>query len=804
MRWLPGGPVSIRTIIGLMIGLMGLLGLALALFAGNIHRNLVVENQRASLARLVDLKVADLLDGTEAHARDLGVALQTDVVLRQAFDMRNRRVLEHTLEQQFHQYFVTANVLKIERLMVFDTDYRLLAQAVADETAAGAGEDAVCSGLIERARSRDGARQAQVIADLCPSPDGAVQMVIVPLGGLWPKGYLTVVVDPLPALLSLEKVLGMPLRIRRTGAVAAAYRSPEWPEADALHDALIAEATVADADRQPLLEVAVANDYRQLHAQLRGARQALMLTAALMTLIVITVALVIFRNTTVKPLRLLTAQLRYVGRDRSSLLGAVPPRGAAELQALAADFNRMATELSDLYATLESMAFLDGLTGLPNRNRFHERLTALVSGEASARRPFALLLMDLDRFKAVNDTLGHHVGDELLREIGTRLRAAVAALNGGHDGQACVHDDGESCLVARIGGDEFAALLTCMGTPADAERTARLFLEAIEGPCLIAGHRLMLGASIGIACYPEHGDDAHTLMRRADLAMYHAKGARAGYALYEAVLDESGLVHLNLEGDLLRAMDRDELFLEYQPQIDVRSGEIVGVEALVRWLHPEQGRLGPDVFIPVADKTGIIQRLTEWVLNRALCDCAVWQREGFGFGVSVNLSPLNLHHPYMVKVVTEALESWKVAAASLTLELTESGVMADPEYAIQVLGALADAGVGISIDDFGTGHCSLSYIKKLPAGEIKIDRSFVADMGTDANDRVIVRSTIGLAHNMGLTVVAEGVEDHAILGELEALGCDRAQGYCISRPLLLGALLGWLQGRRELRERQGA
>ena len=224
----------------------------------------------------------------------------------------------------------------------------------------------------------------------------------------------------------------------------------------------------------------------------------------------------------------------------------------------------------------------------------------------------------------------------------------------------------------------------------------------------------------------------------------------------------------------------------------------------MRWLHPEQGRLGPNVFIPIADKTGIIQRLTEWVLNRALCDCAVWQRDGFGFGVSVNLSPLNLHHPYMVKVITEALEAWQVAAASLTLELTESGVMADPEYAIQVLGALSDTGVGISIDDFGTGHCSLSYIKKLPAGEIKIDRSFVADMGVDANDRVIVRSTIGLAHNMGLTVVAEGVEDEAILGELEALGCDRAQGYHISRPLLLGALLGWLQSRRELRERQGA
>ncbi len=803
MRWLPGGPVSIRTIIGLMIGLMGLLGLVLALFAGHIHRNLVVDNQRASLAGLLDLKVADLLAASAAQARDLGAALQTDVVLRQAFDARNRAVLRHTLEQQFHQYFATANGLKLEQLSIFDTEYRLLARAVADG-AVETGNALICPGLIERSRRRDGPRQAQVIDDLCAAPGGVVQMVIVPLGGLWPKGYLAVMIDPLPALRSLEQVLGMPLRIRQSDSSAAAYRSPDWPEADALQAALIAETSVAGVDRRPLFDVAVANDHRQLHAQLRDVRQFLLLVAALMTLAGITIAWAIFRSTTVKPLHLLTAQLRDLGRERPARLSVLPPRGAAELQALAIDFNRMASELNDLHETLESMAFLDALTGLPNRNRFHQRLTALVSTDPDVHQPFTLLLLDLDRFKTVNDTLGHHIGDELLCEIGARLRAAVGALSDGHDHPGCLHADGDGCLVARIGGDEFAVVLTCAPTPADARRTARLLLEAIGGPCLIAGHRLMLGTSIGIACYPEHGEDGHTLMRRADLAMYHAKGARAGYALYETTLDESGLMYLNLEDDLLHAMERDELFLEYQPQTDVRSGEIVGVEALLRWQHPEQGCLGPDVFIPVADKTGIIQPLTEWVLNRALCDCAVWQREGFDFGVSVNLSPLNLHHPYMVKVVTEGLETWQVAAASLTLEITESGVMADPEYAIQVLGALADAGVGISIDDFGTGHCSLSYIKKLPASEIKIDRSFVADMGTDANDRVIVRSTIGLAHNMGLVVVAEGVDHAVILAELKVLGCDRAQGHCISQPLLLGALLGWLQNGRELRERQGA
>lgn len=253
-----------------------------------------------------------------------------------------------------------------------------------------------------------------------------------------------------------------------------------------------------------------------------------------------------------------------------------------------------------------------------------------------------------------------------------------------------------------------------------------------------------------------------------------------------------------MESDLNRAIDTDELFLEYQPQIDLCSGHVCGVEALVRWMHPDKGLIWPADFIPLVEQTGIVQRLTGWVLDRALRDCAEWQREGYGFGVSVNLSPVNLHHPSILKDVSSALGKWHINSRDLTLELTENAVMTDPEHAIRVLGILVSTGINVSIDDFGTGHCSLSYIKKLPVNEIKIDRSFIMEMNGDQNDLTIVRSTIGLAHNMNLKVIAEGVEDATTLGRLRELGCDKAQGYHISRPLPMNALVNWLGERRDV------
>lgn len=783
-------PFSIRTILGLMIGLMGLLGLLSTLVAGNINRNLAVENHRSALVELVRLKTTDHLRLLEEHARDLGVAIQNEAEFRARFNAGDRAGMERALTEQFHQYFVTAGVLQLQKMIVFDQHYRPLAAAQADG-ARPLTEVRVCPDLLKKARLRVGPKRARVLTDICRVDGEPYQTMLVGVGGLVPRGYLAVVVDPIPMLMNIQAALGMPVKVAYSGNKDA-FKSSNWPPSDAMEDTMVAEYPVRGGDGTEVLTVSILADQSSLYAKLRHARTLLLMVVALMTLIFISIALWVFRMTTVKPLRNLTSQLRLVGRDRTNLLGVIGSRGVTEIQELAINFNQMAAELGDLYATLENMAFHDSLTGLPNRNRFHERLTGLVASRSGETRPFAVLLMDLDRFKAVNDTLGHHIGDELLREFGRRFQQVFAVPD--FAGQAST----AGCVIARIGGDEFAALVPEIGSTDHAIGIAQALLRVLDEPCVIGGYKLALCSSIGIALYPQHGIDPNTLMRRADLAMYHAKSTRRGYALYQSSLDAHTLHQLTLESDLNRAIDTDELFLEYQPQIDLCSGHVCGVEALVRWMHPDKGLIWPADFIPLVEQTGIVQRLTGWVLDRALRDCAEWQREGYGFGVSVNLSPVNLHHPSILKDVSSALGKWHINSRDLTLELTENAVMTDPEHAIRVLGILVSTGINVSIDDFGTGHCSLSYIKKLPVNEIKIDRSFIMEMNGDQNDLTIVRSTIGLAHNMNLKVIAEGVEDATTLGRLRELGCDKAQGYHISRPLPMNALVNWLGERRDV------
>ena len=774
-----------RTILGLIIGLMGLLGLLLALIAGNIHRNLALENHQEAMVGLARLKTTDLLLTLENHARDLGVALQSGAAFREAYAAGDIQGLQAEMSGQFHQYFVTAGVLELKKLTVYNLSNVALTEVLAD-TAGDLRGHPVCPHLLSEAAKRTGPQRAQVLTELCLVEGRPYQMILVAVGGLRPQGYLAVIVDPLPALIAIETSLGMPIKLGYQDNVV--YKASAWPPPDRMQDVMVATYTVPASSGLPALSISVLSDHGKLHAQLRHTRWLLMMIATLMTLLFISISLLVFRNTTIKPLRNLTARLRQVGRGRGTLLGNVSAEGAAEIQELARDFNQMAAELGDLYDTLETMAFYDALTGLPNRNRFHERLTALIKDTDQSAGNFAVLLMDLDRFKAVNDTLGHHIGDELLREVGMRLRKVLDNINPGN----VQKDDGTDYMIARIGGDEFAAILPNIAGAAQATDVAQLLTKALEYPCVINEHKLHTGSSIGIVYYPQDGNDQNTLMRRADLAMYHAKSAHRGYSVYDSIMEEGNLLHLSMENELLRAVENEELFLEYQPQIDVRTRKVTGVEALVRWMHPEKGFVAPVDFIPLAEKSGLIHNLTEWVLKRALQDCAEWRHQGYAFGVSVNLSPVNLQHPGILGLIVTNLRERAVPDQYLTLELTESAVMSDPEYAIQVLTSLCEAGVNISIDDFGTGHCSLSYVKKLPANELKIDRSFILGMNRNQSDMVIVRSTIDLAHNMGMSVVAEGVESEDVLRNLKILGCDRLQGYHITRPLPLAALLNWL------------
>jgi diguanylate cyclase (GGDEF)-like protein/PAS domain S-box-containing protein len=436
---------------------------------------------------------------------------------------------------------------------------------------------------------------------------------------------------------------------------------------------------------------------------------------------------------------------------------------------------RDVTERRLAEVALAHQAMHDALTGLPNRLLLLDRLA---HGIAAARRDggsLCLLLMDLDRFKEVNDTLGHHAGDLLLQQVGTRLHGALRQVD----------------TIARLGGDEFAVILHGTGAEGVSAIVETLLLR-LQAPFLVEGQPVAIGASIGVAVWPAHGQEADTLMRRADVAMYVAKRGSTGFAMYTAEQDRNSPDRLSMIGELRRAIEEGELVLHYQPKVDLKTGGLAGVEALVRWAHPLRGLMGPDQFIPIAEQAGLIEPLSRWVLRAALAQAAAWQRIGLDVPVAVNLSMRNLEDEQLPDKIAELLTAARTPPGLLVLEITESTLMIDMRRTMDILGRLRAMGIRIAIDDFGTGHSSLTYLKRLPVDEVKIDRSFVKDIATDATDRIIVRSTIDLAHSLGLRVVAEGVEDALTKQLLAELGCDEVQGFHFSRPLRGHDLTHWL------------
>ena len=416
-------------------------------------------------------------------------------------------------------------------------------------------------------------------------------------------------------------------------------------------------------------------------------------------------------------------------------------------------------------AALQHHTLHDSLTGLPNRTLLKDRLQQAVFFSRRENKPLALLLIDLNRFKEINDTLGHQIGDRLLQHVGTRL----------------LHLLRDTDTVARLGGDEFAVLLPD-ASRAYARQNAQNILKALEQVFEVDGHELFVDGSVGIALYPQHGDDAQTLMQRADIAMYVAKRFNSGFSVYDIQQDQHSVGRLALISDLHSAINHDALELRYQPIFDLRNGSITGIEALLCWNHPERGFIQPDEIIPVAEHTGLIRPLTLWVFNTALRQCAEWRRRGLDLKVAVNLSTWNLHDYELYQQIKGRLTAWDLPASCLVIEITESAMMADPDRAMEILTHLSAMGVQVSVDDYGTGFSSLAYLKKLPVDELKIAKPFVSGMTEDENDGIIVRSTIDLAHNLGLRVVAEGVENKDTWELLVILGCDAVQGYYMCRP----------------------
>lgn len=428
----------------------------------------------------------------------------------------------------------------------------------------------------------------------------------------------------------------------------------------------------------------------------------------------------------------------------------------------------------------------DELTELPNRKLLRRHGEQALAEAARTGRHVGLLLLDLDRFKEVNDTLGHLTGDQLLRVVATRLVCAVGAED----------------TVARLGGDEFAVLLPDVADEAEAQEIAQRLADTFSDPFPLGGITLDLEVSVGVALYPDHAEEFEQLLQRADVAMYLAKKSRSVVAGYEAGRDRNTPDRLALLGDLRRALEAGEVQLHYQPKVAFATGQVVGFEGLVRWQHATRGQVNPEEFVELAEQTGLMPKLTEYVVDQALAQTARWWRSGLAVPVAVNVSMRDIHWPGFVPAIQAGLLKYGVPPAALQLEITERVLLEDPQRAAATLGGLEALGVRLSLDDFGTGYSSLVLLRKIPVNEIKIDKSFVARLAHDPEDAAIVRSTVDLAHSLGLHVVAEGVEDDVTWDRLAALGCDAAQGWLLAKALPASEATRWLNGRSAGPERE--
>lgn len=515
----------------------------------------------------------------------------------------------------------------------------------------------------------------------------------------------------------------------------------------------------------------------QALATYRSLEHELLLIAGLSLIASLAGALWLSRNVT-RPVSQLADAARRIGHG--DYLGTVEVQHNDELGELAHAFNGMQRGIARREQQIAHAAFHDNLTALPNRASLQQALVDALVRAGNAGHTLAVLMLDVDRFKEINDTMGHAIGDRVLVEIGRRLRAGLR----------------DEDMLARFGGDEFVVLMEGIAADELVQRAEQL-LATVGEPILAEAMELFLDVSVGMALFPEHGDTAEELLRRADIAMYDAKESRSQLQLYRPGRDAEHLYRLSLVNDLRRAVPNGELLLYYQPKMQLCSRRVVNVEALLRWRHPQHGIIPPDDFIALAEHSGIIRTLTDWVLHEVIRQCAEWSAAGMDIGIALNLSAMDLGSGELPDLLARHLAHYRIDPSQLVLEVTETAVMRDALYSLEVLNRLKACGVMLAIDDFGTGYSSLSHLKRLPVDELKIDKSFVMGMAEDEDDAVIVRSTIELAHNMGLKVVAEGVETEAAMEMLRSFRCDSAQGYLISRPMAAADATRWLAAATE-------
>jgi diguanylate cyclase (GGDEF)-like protein len=769
-------PLNLNLLSWLVIAivLLGVISAVTVFMNAQTYRDLAFNFQRQYMSQLIESDVIEILAEQAGMAYRMGQNIRNDTRFRSAFETGDDGGLRSVLEAQFHAAPVTSGLIDVVGFYVFDAGYRLLAVSMRYPGLVDDGE-LICGGLVEGMQpSGDGVRPGP-LDELCLHEGDAYIASIVTLGDLKPTGFLQVVYNPLAGIAKLDERLNMPVQISGLQSDTV-VTSPDWAAgiaADFVQSAYLLNTRAGD----PVLEIVAASSADELIVKIDKTNKRLLLIVALVLMVSVGLALLILKYSVFKPLQSLSHQLksRWI-HGSSGPTGS--PGGGKELPV---SFHA----LGELYETLRDMAIRDPLTGTYNRALLEDRLNQLIAEHRRNPSVATVLLIDMVRFKYVNDMLGHHTGDLLLQMVVARFAEVLR----------------ESDTLARLGGDEFVILLP--DTDAEqAEQVAQKIIQSMQQEFEVKGHKLSASVSIGIALMPDHGTEVDELLRNADYAMYTAKSSKQGYALHDPATTERIAMHrMDPDGVIGEDISRNDLFLVYQPVIEFATGRIHYFEALVRWRQPDGRILMPDTFIRAAEQSGFIRQLAEWVIDSACRELITLQSIEPGLRSGINLSMHNLHDFKLMIRIEEALARYKLSADSLLLEITESGVMMDPDQVIEILEQLAALGLKLSIDDFGTGHSSLVHLRRLPVHTLKVDKSFVVDMDSDEENASIVRATIDLAHSLGLTVTAEGVESRTVHDLLKGMRCDYYQGYYVGKPMTLAEVEQWLgNGRMRIQE----
>jgi len=729
------------------------------------YRDLAFDFQRQYMTQMVAAESANILAEEDRNARNIGQLLQSQDGFQQALKTGDATAISAILQAQYRAAPDSSGLADVSAFYVFDSGSRLLGRASRPGSTAVTGEALLCPDLITKAQVRTGTMREKPLYELCLAGGLPYLASLLPIGGPLPGGYLQVVTDPVPELLRIGYRLKMPVRIRRSDG-AVIHTASAWVDRHTGHE-VMSEYVLTANNSRPALNIVAQRNADGLVMQIEKTNNRLLFVVVLIILAAVVLALLMVKFSVLNPLRDISYQFRISRkRDASATDAGAEPVEPVSFHAL-----------GQLYETLHDMAIRDPLTGTYNRALLEDRLKQVIAEHRRTPGRAAVLLIDLVRFKYVNDLLGHHAGDLLLKEVVVRIGHVLR----------------ESDTLARLGGDEFVIILP--DTDAEqATQVAEKIIQSMVPEFVVEQNRLSTSVSIGIALMPDHGDDVETLLRNADYAMYSTKHDRRGYAIYDpATRDDINVDRMQLDGMLNEDIRRNDLFLVYQPVIEFGTHHVSYLEALVRWRQPDGRVLMPGDFVPVAERSGLIRQLSEWVIDAACRELAVLQQHNPGMRTGINLSMYNLHDLNLKQQIQDALSHHRVRPESLLLEITETGVMLDPEQVIETLGELAEMGLSLSIDDFGTGHASLVYLKRLPVHTLKVDKSFVVDIDSDEDNFSIVRATIDLAHSLGLTVTAEGVETGAVYAQLRGMGCDFYQGYYVGRPKDLEAIAAWLQ-----------